>query len=527
MIERVFKVPGPVARKFMMSPAFVRGIRGPVGSAKSSTSLVELFRLANLQEPMVDGRSNKNRKTRWAIIRNTSPMLKTTTMKSYAEWFPEEVFGEPKMAPPPFEHEIDLALDDGTRLVAEVLFLALDRPEDVRKLLSLELTLAFINEAREANKSIVDGVTSRLRRYPSVREGGATRSCLLMDTNAPDDDHWWPIMAGEAPPPEWMSQDDRDRLVRPADWEFFIQPPAMCELRGSDGRISGYEINPLAENIANLDPKYYPGQIAGKTKQWIDVFIMNRLGSTADGRPVHAQYVPETHRVMDLEPVPGVPFILGIDFGLTPAAVFFQKLRDRYLVVHEIALEGQAAKDLGLAINRDMATLFPKHKILRAWGDPAGDTRAQTDRNTPFQILRALGIPARPAPTNDPELRRLAGSTVLQRMQDGHPAMLIGLQCRVLNAGLGGAWCYKRQRTMDGGERFTDVADKNRFSHTGEAWEYGLVGEGEARDAMLNQTREKREREAREARAQTRPVHDPLARLRRPRSQSLNGGLRR
>ena len=37
----------------------------------------------------------------------------------------------------------------------EVIFLALDRPEDVKKLLSLELTGIWINEAREIPKVLL------------------------------------------------------------------------------------------------------------------------------------------------------------------------------------------------------------------------------------------------------------------------------------------------------------------------------------------------------------------------------------
>ena len=69
----------------------------------------------------------------------------------------------------------------------EVLFRALDRPADVKKLLSLELTGAWVNEAREVPKAIIDGLQGRVGRYPSMREGGCTWSGLMMDTNPPPD----------------------------------------------------------------------------------------------------------------------------------------------------------------------------------------------------------------------------------------------------------------------------------------------------------------------------------------------------
>ena len=53
----------------------------------------------------------------------------------------------------------------------EVIFLALDDPKDVRKLLSLELTGAWVNECRELPKAVIDGLTHRVGRYPTQNDG--------------------------------------------------------------------------------------------------------------------------------------------------------------------------------------------------------------------------------------------------------------------------------------------------------------------------------------------------------------------
>ena len=60
--------------------------------------------------------------------------------------------------------------------------------EDVKKLLSLELTGVWVNEAREIPKSIIDAVTMRCGRFPSMREGGPSWSGVICDTNAPEED---------------------------------------------------------------------------------------------------------------------------------------------------------------------------------------------------------------------------------------------------------------------------------------------------------------------------------------------------
>jgi hypothetical protein len=87
----------------------------------------------------------------------------------------------------------------------EVLFVALDTPKDVRKLLSMELVSdAWINEAREVPKVVLDGLTGRVGRYPqTIRENpddvrskvlfGCHKPQIMLDTNPPDTDHWWYI----------------------------------------------------------------------------------------------------------------------------------------------------------------------------------------------------------------------------------------------------------------------------------------------------------------------------------------------
>ena len=186
-----YKPPGPIAKEFMKDESFVRGIRGPVGSGKSVTCCMEIMRKAVNQAPNSAG----VRRTRWAVIHNTNPQLKTTTIKTWRDWFGDEV-GKFVWSPP-YTHLVNFSLPDKTSVELEVIFLALDKQEDVKKLLSLELTGVWLNEARELPKSIVDACTMRVGRFPSMRDGGPSWFGVIMDTNAPDETHWWGIMAGE------------------------------------------------------------------------------------------------------------------------------------------------------------------------------------------------------------------------------------------------------------------------------------------------------------------------------------------
>ena len=78
----------PTIAKFMKSKGFVRGILGPVGSGKSYACCAELWRRAVQQRPSPrDG----IKYSRFAIVRNTHPMLRTTTLKTWLELMPEPV----------------------------------------------------------------------------------------------------------------------------------------------------------------------------------------------------------------------------------------------------------------------------------------------------------------------------------------------------------------------------------------------------------------------------------------------------
>jgi len=456
----------------MKDDTFFRGIRGPVGSGKSVACSVEVFRRALMQEKSPDGK----RKSRWAIIRNTNPQLRTTTIKTWLDWFPEEDWGKFSWSVP-YTHKISKS-----DLELEVIFLALDRPEDVKKLLSLELTGIWINEAREIPKSIIDACTMRVGRYPSMRDGGPTWTGVIADTNAPEEDHWWPIMAGEVPIPDHISSEESRMLVKPDNWKFYIQPSAMIEEKDDEGLVLKYNSNPKAENQKNMMKSYYPNLIQGKTKSWIDVYVMNRLGHIQDGKPVYNMFRADVHVAKEEIPVAdGQPLFIGLDFGLTPAAVFGQKVRGRWLILQEIVAFDMGIVRFAELLRAEIATRYANCDV-NIFGDPAGDFRAQTDESTPFQILRGAGLKARPTHSNDVALRLEAVSQPLQRMVDGQSGMLVDFRCKELIKGFEGGYHYRRMQVS--GERYEDKPAKDRFSHIHDALQYLMLGSGEGRQVM-------------------------------------------
>lgn len=448
----------PTLALFHASNAKFRGVMGPVGSGKSTGMCVEIMRRGHQMPPNADGK----RRSRWCVVRNTYRELKDTTIKTWLDWFPEDHVGLFNWSD--MIHFINKRMPDGTTMELELLFRALDRPSHARKVLSLDLTGAWFNEAREIPKVIVDAMDDRVGRYPKADEVQDYWAGTIMDTNPPDTDHWWAKMDMDTAP------EDR------AGWEFFTQPGGILEL--PDG---SFVPNPAAENISHLRRNYYVDKLSGKGKDHIRVYYCARYGFVRDGKPVIHEYHDETHTAReDLQPVRGLPLIIGMDFGLTPAAIVTQRLpTGRWIALDELVCTDMGARNFGTTLKAFLHERFAGYPCF-FWGDPAGMQRAQTDEETVFMMLNALGIPARPAPTNDFTIRREALASACSRIIDGKPGLLVSPRCKILRKALMGGYCYKRLQVA-GQERFHDVPDKGIYSHPAEACGYALVGGGEGR----------------------------------------------
>ena len=437
--------PSPNMTKFHKDNHFVRALMGPIGSGKSVACCIDILMKAMVQAPDAEG----IRKTRFAIIRNTYRELVDTTMQTWFDWFPESLG---LMLKKDMKFEVHLPLADGTVVNLQILFRALDKPQDVKKLLSLELTGAWINEARELPKQIMDMLIGRLGRYPRKIEGkgGPTWHGLIMDTNPPDSDHWWYKLF---------------EVDRPSSYALFKQPSGL---------------GPQAENIENLVDGYYTNMQDGKDKEWINVYVHGNYGFVIEGKPVWPEYKDDVHSTD--EPIKidtSKPIYIGIDFGLTPAAIFGQEnASGRWLIFDELVTEDMGAKRFGALLNKHINQYYPGC-TFDIYGDPAGDFRSQTDEVTPFQILASEGINAVPTYTNDVLIRLEAVAGPLTRMDfSGNPGLLIGPKAIMCRKALAGGYKYKRM-AVAGQERFSDKPDKGRYSHVADALQYLMIGAGE------------------------------------------------
>lgn len=467
----------PIMSEFMLSDAFVRVLGGPIGGGKSVCCAHELFRWGCDQAPNDDG----VRKTRFLIVRNTVDQLKSTVMKTVFDWFPPSKVGEWKATDKTLV--INVPLPDKTRVHSEWMFIALDTPDDVRKALSLEATGMWGNEARELHPDVIEALLGRLDRYPSMKDGGATRAGALFDTNMPDEDSWL-YKKMENPP---------------ANWSVHIQPPAIISMNEYLDRYGEepdpertaiayddtiYVANPEGDNYDNLSKKYYPNNVPGRTQDFLDVYLRCRYGRTLNGIPVYDKtFMPDFHIANDnLSAVraESYPLTIGLDFGRTPAAVIGQMdHRGRVLILDELTSENMGIeKFLDERLKPFLYSKYAGYTYLVA-PDPAGWAKTQVGETSPVDAVRAAGFRVVPKSslTNNVDPRIRAVETLLTRQVEGKAGFVVDPGCAKLIRGFKSGYRWR----MDKKGNLVDVSpDKNEYSHVHDALQYFalVVGNG-------------------------------------------------
>jgi len=451
MTEDMVYNPSPIVNDFILSENFMTLIIGPIGSGKTLGSIMRWYYLIHQQEPDDSGW----RKTRTVVVRNTYTELKDTTIKSFTEWFGDELIMNWGNLTAVYE-------DEGDMVHGEILFRSLDKPSDMSKLLSLEITYAYLNELRELPHEALYNVTSRLGRYPSPTMGvKATRPCAWADSNAFDQENWVYKLFMEN---------------RPSNHKLFLQPPAILE----DGGI-----NPEAENLLNLPDEYYGEFMKGKPQDWIDVMAKVKFIPLQTGKPVYPEYNDRVHcfdedKVKD--PDKRLALICGGENGRTSAVLFGQvDGLGRLVVFDEITSDDVGAAEFGEHVLAMMKRDYPEYKHM-IWLDPAAGSRGQVTDHTQLAVWNNLGLSCQLCPTNKPDIVIEAVKKMLNTLIQGVPALVISSRCKTLRKALNGGYQYKRVNV--GGERYAEKPDKNKFSHVADALAYLVNGMGAGRDLM-------------------------------------------
>jgi len=424
----------PTCARFMKSEAFFRLIAGPVGSGKTTACLFELFRRACEQTPGPDGL----RHTRFAILRQTLSQLKMTVLKDVTTWL--EGIAAFKVS----ENTIYISIGD---VRSEWVLIPLEDVEDQRRLLSSQLTGAWISECIEIAVDLVPAIAGRCGRYPSKAQGGPTWFGIIADTNMPTiGSDWWKLMDQDIPP----------------DWQVFIQPGGLDE---------------DAENIENLPGgrEYYERLSRSNGEDWVRRYVHAQYGADPSGSAVYRESFKQAFHVVDhLEPVMVHPLIVGQDFGRNPCSIICQMDHKGRLLVLEEVLE----EDIGLELHVRRAlkpALMQERYMGRPVvivGDPAGTQRSTSYEETSFDVLKREGFMCYPAPTNKIDSRLRAVESFLLAQRDGGPAMLFDQhRCPTLVRAMAGG--YRFAKTRSG--QLRPLPDKNEYSHISDALQYAAT----------------------------------------------------
>jgi hypothetical protein len=442
-------------RDYIPGELFYNFIIGPYGSGKTTGNFFKIIHMAMLQAPSpLDGK----RKTKVVVVRNTSPQLLDTTIPSWNLWFKDGQAGRWIAGIKTFQ----LRFGD---VECDIMFRPLDTPDDVARVLSLEVTFAVLDEFVEIPQEIVDALSGRCGRYPQANEWpedlppeqrGATNYGMWGASNPGNEDSWW-----------------YKHLVEncPTNVKYFHQPSGLSA---------------EAENLGGLKGgvKYYQNLAVGKPDSWVKQFIDAEWGFSVSGRPV----VPTFNRALHvstraLSPDPYLPLVIGYDPGVRHSALVFGQFDfyGRLHVLDELVLEGYGTRRM--IEDRLLPMLkwhYPQQEVVIA-PDPAANSRTPTDETSSMMILKDKKYKERwsvkVGETNllTPRLEAIEYYTT--RITEKGPALVIDPKCKTLSRALASGWKYVINK--NGNDR--PEPDKNVWSHPGDAFgylcQYGHKGE--------------------------------------------------
>ena len=384
------------------------------------------------------------RLTRWAIVRNTLQQLRQTVLADIQNYLGPMV----RFYVTDSTVQIRAPLPDGTTMHSDWLLIPLDTPQDVKRLLSMQLTGAWINEIREVPFAVVSALLGRLGRYPSKLQGGPSWFGLIADTNPWDTD---------SPYHETLVLDPNPK------WALYHQP-------------SG--VGPYAENAENLPDGYYDNLMSGRDEDWQAVHVESQWGTSNAGQAVFRRSfnAPQHVKDMTVRVNPARPLMVAMDFGRTPAALIGQTdVFGRALIFEEVVTQDMGIYAMVTEILKPKLQTLP-YATCKVFvvADPAGAQKSQLTEETAFDALRNCGLQAYKASTNDIDPRLRAVERLMRQYVQGEPALQINRTgCPTLIHALGNKYRYRKKR--DG--QLEDMPEKlHPWSDVADCLQYFALG---------------------------------------------------
>lgn len=407
-------------------------------TGKTSSAAYDLIEIASR---MVTPDNFGVRRSKFAVVRNTYPELRDTTIASYFDWFPPEVFGSYNATDKTYR----IKYEDRDILI---IFKALDSPKDVRDLLSLELTGAHIDEAREIHQDVLKGLLGRIGRYPALKNTGGknpfiTPPQIILTTNYPSTSHWL--------------------------YKDFVSNP-----------IDGYEMYTQTqdENKHNLRPGYYEDleKDYADRPDLLKTLVQGTWGVTVVGKLVYTEFNRALHVAKSsLIPRTAMEIIRGWDnTGLSPAiSLSYISPTGQWRIFKEFTWEeagiDDATEEMIVWCNMNLHNKCTFNDI----GDPAG-TQRDSVKKTPAYYIREKAKEY--GKTIDIKkgiqtfkIRREAVAGRLSKLINGEPALLIDPSCTMITDGFEGGYSFPE---IGNSGVFKLEPAKNIYSHIHDSIQY-------------------------------------------------------
>jgi len=468
---------GPVADAFVLGREPMMLLNGPIGSAKTASLARKNVFEATRMLPW----NNGVRTYVVTKVRDKYVNMWTATIPSWWKLFPKEAFPEWNGSDGrPANHVVRWRDQWGdVELIAK--FRAFGEAGDEEDTRGWECTDAEFDEWDLMEERFTTALSGRTAREPARdilgRPGRMYGAC-----NAPDVTSY---------------------IFR----DFWENPPPGYRLYRQPGGL-----DPGAEYPPGISRAYYDDLIAKNVHRpwYIKRMVHNRPGFTRDADVVYPGFDDDRHMAKATIPViPSLPVLVGVDGGLTPAAVWMQELpKGQLRVLAHVALETSGMIALSREMLRVEAQRFPKCEFVSVC-DPSMAAGEETEeRSDRARLSELLGRRVELAPSNNPEERHDPLRRYMERtLETGEPALTIDPSCMPLRRGFNQTFCYHRARGSN--ERSRVV--KNPDSHPCEAAEYAAMETGHGHARLLESQR-RRERDARAKRAKESGRYNPLAR---------------
>ncbi len=417
--------PNPLQKGFIESQAAADLFSSRVGEGKSTALAWSSFY-----------HMKHNPGAEHVFIRDTYENISKTTMKTFFEWFPPGIAGTFNQS----KKEFTWAEGMGK---GSVVFIGMDDPGDVSKLLSWVLGGIFVDEpapamgSRGVSEEVFDIGMQRLR------QAGMSWYPFKLATNNPDEEHW--------------------------TYKRFV---------GEDAEINDFRLwqPQKPENMANLPEGYYEKirRVNAHRPDLIRRFVDGEFGFQQEGAPVTPQWSDRLHLALGLSPVRGREVHMLWDFGHNPTCIITQRTNLGFWnILHSFVGEGIGVEELIEGEVIPVLTERFSKSALRHIGDPMGRTGDQSSvrRSAVRSIKEKLGGTWRDGPVRWEERKNPLQAVLTKTIQGTGLVQVDRVNARHVWHALRGGWHYHKASTGT----LSMEPKKDIHSHPGDAIAYGAA----------------------------------------------------